>query len=183
MISEQAKRGFDFIVKKALMVNLPLSYDDCCEIEAVHDPMEISGNEFAILTTSSANFRYYTLFHFDHNVTQDHFMRNSDLENGIEKNRMFRDAFLEFCNMCCGFMVRELHKSYHFLGMSTPYVLFKNCSAFISTLNPNHTQHYKVVINQLVILYVTLCVCDYGVVDFEVDTSEVEDDTGELELF
>jgi len=182
MISEQAQSGFDHIFKKAVLANISSSADDICEIEPVDTLEGISEDEFAVLTISSTFFRFLVLFHFSSNdATKNHFVTNSNL--AVEDNSVFRDAFQEFCNICCGVMNRELHKNYHFLGMSTPYMLLQQCSPFIAALDPGYVKHYRITINNSLTLHATLCVCDYDVVDFNVDTSEVEDDTGELELF
>jgi len=182
MISKQAESGFEFIFKKSVLANMPTSADDCCEIEAVNDQEEINEDEFAVLTISSTYFRFLVLFHFKSNeATKSYFAKNADLE--AEGGNAFRDAFQEFCNICCGAMNRELHKNYHFLGMSTPYVLLRQCSPFISALDPGYVQRYRITINNALMLHATLCVCDYDDVDFEVDTRADDDDTGELELF
>lgn len=185
MISEQARSGFDYIFRKAITANVVISSDDNCEIEIISDLQEINENEFVVLTISSASFRFFTLFHFNSNTeTESYFTKSSEFTSEAGEKNSFRDALLEFCNMCCGFVVRELHKNYHFLGMSTPYVLVKRCSTFISELNPGVVKHYRITINHSVILHVTLCICDYDIVNFKVDTTEIEDDsTGELELF
>jgi len=164
------------------MANIAASPDDFCEIEFVNDPEEINEGEFSVLTISSPFFRFLTLFHFNSSeATESYFVKTPNTET--ENNSAFRDAFLEFCNICCGVMNRELHKNYHFLGMSTPYVLLKNCSHFISALNPGHVQHYRITINHSLVMHATLCICNYGVVDFKADTSDDDDNTGELELF
>jgi hypothetical protein len=182
MISEQAQSGFDHIFKKAVLANISSSADDFCEIEPVDNLEGINKDEFAVLTISSTFFRFLVLFHFNSNdATKNHFVKNSNLE--VEDNSTFRDAFQEFCNICCGVMNRELHKNYHFLGMSTPYMLLHRCSSFISALNPGYVKHFRITINNSLTLHATLCVCDYDVVDFKADTGEDEDDTGELELF
>ncbi len=182
MITEQAQSGFDYIFEKAVLANISSSAEDFCEIEPVHDMEGISEDEFAVLTISSTFFRFLILFHFkSDDATKNYFVKRSNLE--VADNRAFRDAFQEFCNICCGAMNRELHKNYHFLGMSTPYVLLRQCSPFISALDPGYVKHYRITINNSLMLHATLCVCDYDDVDFKVDTSEDDDNTGELELF
>jgi len=94
-----------------------------------------------------------------------------------------RTATLEFCNVCCGTMNREFLKYYPYLGMSTPYVLLKASTDFISVLNPGYVNHFRIVINDSVVLHATLCICNFGCVDFKEDASIIEEDTGELELF
>lgn len=182
MISEQAQNGFDHIFEKAVRANISSSADDFCEIVPVDDMEKISEDAFAVLTITSTFFRFLILFHFGSDeATRNYFIKSSNLEAG--GNGEFRDAFQEFCNICCGAMNRDLHNHYHFLGMSTPYVLLRQCSPFISALDPGYVKRYRITINNSFNLHATLCVCDYDDVDFKVDTSEAEDNTGELELF
>lgn len=177
MISEQAKQSFDFIFKKSVLVNMPKSYDDVCDVISIKNEAEIVASEFSIITISSPFFRLFVILHFNsQSEKMKNYFSNKD-------NNSFLDAFLEFCNMCCGFMSRELQPHCGFLGMSTPYVLLNKSSAFIDDLHPNYVNSYKITISEEILLYGTICVCDYGIVDFKVDTTIVEEDTGELELF
>lgn len=183
MISEQAQMGFDYIFRKAVMANITASPDDSCAIELINDAEEICENEFSILTISSTSFRLMTLFYFNSDdATKKHFTRGSD--NIDEDNAAFKDAFMEYCNICCGVINRSLTKDYPYLGMSTPYILLRPCIHFISALKPGYVTHYRITINNALVLHATLCVFDHGIVDFTVDTNEVEEEsTGELELF
>lgn len=179
MISEYAQNGFDFIFKKAVLSTIPKGTEDICEIEIIGKIHEIKEPEFSVLTIATTSFRALTLFHFNSkDPTHNGFERGD-----IGESSTFRDSFLEFCNMCSGAMVRDLHPHCHFMGMSTPYVLKSHCLDYITSLNPGFTRHYRIVLNNSYTIHATLCVCNYGVVDFKVDTTEVEESTGELELF
>ena len=183
MITTQAQSGFEHIFKKAVTSNL-MSADDHCDIQCC-EAAEYNETEFAILTVSSPIFRFLAIFHFDSNEsTQRYFSKQSG--NGMANsfdNAACHDAFLEFCNLCCGSMNRDFLNFYPYLGMSTPYVLLKESSSFISALEPGYLKHYRIAINHALILHATLCVCDYGMVDFKVDENNLVEDTGELELF
>lgn len=183
MISNQAQSGFEYIFKKAVTSNL-VSSTDFCEIRNC-EFTEPDETEFAILTVSSPVFRFFTIFYFNvDDIAQDYFCnRPQNTSSHILDNIVCHDAFLEFCNLCCGAMNRELIKHYPYLGMSTPYVLLKKSSDFIHSLNPGYLKHFQLVINEVLILHATLCVCDFGVVDFRVEVNAIEDDTGGLELF
>lgn len=165
------------------MSNL-VSIDDDCQIKP-SDLTEADEKEFAVLTVSSPIFRFMVIFHFSINeYTQSYFTKQTVTSTlMLLDNAVCHDAFLEFCNLCCGSMNREFLKFYPYLGMSTPYVLMKECSSHISVLEPGYLNNYKIIINQSLILHATLCVCDYGDVDFKVDTNDLIEDTGELELF
>jgi len=184
MISEQAQNSFHHLFKAAVMANFSVSNDDSCDIEPINGHEEITEAEFSVLTITSSSFRFLTLLHFESNeATINYFAKSSIALNENNDSSVFLDAILEFCNMACGSMNRTLHNHYHFLGMSTPYVLTRPSLDFISILDPGYVKHYRITINRYIVLHATLCICNYGTVDFTVDTTETEDSTGELEMF
>ena len=67
--------------------------------------------------------------------------------------------------------------------MSTPYVLLQACTTFISALNPVVLKHYRLRINETLVIYATLCISDFGNVDFVENENSTAVDTGQLELF
>ena len=133
MISEQAQSSFNHLFKAAVMANFSVSDDDSCDIEPINGHEEITEAEFSVLTITSSSFRFLTLLHFESNeATINYFAKSSIALNENNDNSVFLDAILEFCNMACGSMNRTLHNHYHFLGMSTPYVL-----------TSSNSEHYK----------------------------------------
>jgi len=184
MISEQAQNSFNHLFKAAVMANFSASNDDSCDIVPINNHEEITETEFSVLTITSSCFRFLTLLHFESNeATINYFAKDSAALNENNDSPVFLDAILEFCNMACGTMNRTLHHHYHFTGMSTPYVLTRPSLEFISALEPGYLKHYRITINLSLVLHATLCICNYGSVDFTVDTSEAQDSIGELELF
>ena len=185
MITLQAKDSFDEIFTKAIRDNISASSDDVITIESINNTKEIVETEFVFMTIFSPFFSLISLFHI--NVDQqvkDYFEKREHKVNEEIGDSCFVDRFQEFCNICCGSMNRELHKNYTYLGMSTPYVLSNHCFEFIETLTPGYIKHFSITINHVLQLHATLCVCDYGTVDFKTIPSVDEDDTtGELELF
>ncbi len=183
MINEQASRHFDRIFKKAVSSTLN-SEEDNCSINEVMDIAEPSASEFVVLTISSTVFRLLMIFHIDFTDSGlDFFSQPSQFNDGVVELSVRRDAFLEFCNVCIGAMNREFNKHFAYLGMSTPYVLLQDCSAFIAALNPSLVKHYRLTINESLVLFVSLCVSEYGEIDFIEDHNTVAVDTGMLELF
>ena len=184
MISEQAQRSFNHIFESAVIANFSDSYNDSCKIELINDPKEITETEFSVLTITSSSFRFLTLLHFDSNESTIKYFANSSQEDPENThNHEFIDSILEFCNMACGAMNRNLNAHYTYSGMSTPYVLSRPCLDFISALEPGYIKHFRMTINLSLVLHATLCICNYGAVDFSVDTSTTDESTGELEMF
>jgi hypothetical protein len=187
MISEQAQSSFNHIFKSAVMSNFSDSYNNSCEIEPISDHKEITEAEFSVLTITSSSFRFLTLLHFDNNEsTIKYFTNHSIEEDGSDENHAnndFIDGLLEFCNLTCGAMNRNLHAHFSHSGMSTPYVLTRPCLDFVYDLDPGYIKHFRITINLSLVLHATLYICNYDVVDFAVDTSKADESTGNLELF
>jgi len=183
MISEEAQSSFVHIFKSAVTTNFCDYYNDMCEIEVLDDPKEITEKEFSVLTITSTTFRFLTLLHFDSNETTiKYFANGSIVDEEHNENNEFLDQILEFSNLACGAMNRHLNDHYTYSGMSTPYVLTRPCLDFITDLNPGYIKHYRITINQSLVLHATLCICNFGNVDFSVDKSKADEITGELQM-
>jgi hypothetical protein len=184
MISKEAQRSFKHIFKSAVLDNFSESTADSCDIESISDQEEITATNFSVLTITSSSFRFLILLHFDGNEETINFFGNSSTAVAKHNdNPVYLDRILEFCNLVCGSMNRKLHFHYSYSGMSTPYVLTRSCLDFISALEPGYVKHYRITINLSVVLHATLCVCNYGAVDFVIDTTKKDDIAGELEIF
>ena len=184
MISEQAQSSFNHIFKSAVMSNFSDYYNDSCEIEPITEHKEITEAEFSVLTITSSSFRFLTLLHFDRNESTIKYFANNAIEDDENTNsNEFIDGILEFCNLTCGTMNRNLNAHFTYSGMSTPYVLTRPCLDFVYALDPGYIKHFRITINLSLVLHATLYICNYDDVDFAVDTSKADESTGELELF
>ena len=184
MISEQAKAGFEYLLKEAIKDNLIASPDDSCEIDAIADVKSITGNEMVVLTISSYLFRLITFFYFSKNKeTKGHFARKVGAQAKDLGESQFYDTVSEFGNIYCGALNRDLNKYFPHVGMSTPNILEKHCVAYMGALGGGFVRHFKISVNGSVDFHASLCVCDHADLNFVVDTKVVDDSTGELELF
>jgi hypothetical protein len=179
VVSEQAKKSIEHVFMKAAKGSLALSSDDSVSI----DPLpanrlgEITEKNIIVLTISSFLFRLLTIYHIDETaVTRGYFNKDGG-------ERTFEDGFSEVGNMCCGAMNRDLQRYFPHLGMSTPYMLSDRCVPFLKDLNPGYMARYTITINGSVQLHATLCLCEYVPIDFTVDMSAEEEETGALEMF
>lgn len=180
MISAHAKDSFERIFRKAAQARLPFDPDDSCEIVSVAQADEGAalGGHVVVLTISSIVFRVLLILHFDEDdSTRRYYLRDEADE------RLFQEAFLEICNLCCGAINQELLRYFPDLGMSTPYVLSARCLPHLRELKPALLSSYSVTLGGTARLGATLCVCAYAPVDFVADMSAVEETSGELELF
>ncbi len=179
MISQRAKQGIDYIFAKSVKANLALASGDVCDIQMLsgNKSGEFSEKNIVVLTITSFLFRVLTIFHVD----EDAATRNYFLKEGSDKT--FLEVFSEIGNLCVGSMNRDLLRHFPHLGMSTPYTLDSRCIQFINELNPAHLSRHAITINDAVRLQATLCMCVYAPIDFVVDRSAVEEETGGLELF
>lgn len=179
MISQQAKQGIDYIFAKSVKANLALSPGDVCDIQMLsgNKSGEFSEKSIVVLTITSFLFRVLTIFHVDEGPE----MRNYFLKGVTDKT--FLEVFSEIGNLCAGSMNRYLLHHFPHLGMSTPYILDGRCIQFINELNPGYLSRHAITINDSVRLQATLCMCVYAPIDFVVDKSVTEEETGGLELF
>lgn len=179
MISENVKQGIDFIFTKAAKSNLLVNSGDLIEITALPTGKVIETPEknIVVLTISSYLFRLLTIFHVNPDKTTEAYFTKS------ESGRDFFEVFSEMGNMCCGAMNRDLGNYFPHLGMSTPYVLESKCIPFLKELRPNYVSQHKMVINGSITMHATLCMCSYAPIDFRVDMSIAEEETGALEMF
>ncbi|CAG4894436.1 hypothetical protein [Paraburkholderia saeva] len=179
MISQHAKESFERIFQKAARTRLPVEAGDSCEIVAAGEGTvgPERAENVVVLTISSIVFRMLLVLHFDEDTTtRDYFVRN-------EEGAVFREVFLEICNLCCGAMNQELLNYFPDLGMSTPYVLSAHCLPHLDELKPGYLASFAVTINGSVRLGATVCVCADAPLDFIVEVNAVEETGGELELF
>jgi hypothetical protein len=184
MISEQAQSSFSHIFKTAVTSNFSDYYNDSCEIEPITDHNEITEAAFSVLTITSSSFRFLTLLHFDSNESTIKYFANNEIDDDENtQSKDFIDGILEFCNLTCGSMNRNLHAHFSYSGMSTPYVLTRPCLDFVYTLDPGYIKHFRITINLSLVLHATLYICNYDDVDFVADTNNANESTGELELF
>ena len=165
MISEEAQSSFAHIFKSAVTTNFCDYYNAMCEIDVIDDHKEITETEFSVLTITSTSFRFLTLLHFDTNESTIKYFANGSITDQEHENDndAFLDQILEFCNLACGAMNRHLNDHY-------------------TDLNPGYIKHYRITINPSLILHATLCVCNFGNVDFSIDKSKADEITGELQM-
>lgn len=179
MISEQAKQGVEFIFMKAARTNLALSADDVVDISPAIgvDVTEFPEQTIIVLTISSFLFRLMTIFHVDDNPElKDYFTKGAT-------DRTLVEVLSELGNLCCGAMNRDLLNYFPHLGMSTPYALDSKCMSFVNELKPGFVGGYEITINNTIQMHASICFCEYQPIDFAVEMSAAEEDTGMLELF
>jgi hypothetical protein len=185
MITTQAKSGFDQLFKDAIKANLVAASDDVIVIEELQDATKIREKEVLVLTISTYFFRAITLFYFTANDrTKEHFARKNNLQDKGTDDRVFYDACAEFGNICAGHFNRELGHYFPHLGMSTPSFLESECLTFMPQLKKSeHLKNFKIVINDSMIFYAAICVCNDDTIDFTFKATEQDTSTGELEMF
>jgi CheY-specific phosphatase CheX len=182
MISEQAKSAFDFFVDKALRTNLLGSMADAGQIERLAMASQIKSRRMVILTISGYAFRAMLFMHYTPDApTRAHI---AELKQQPELDEAgFTDAIMEFGNLACGAINRELGEIYPHLGMSTPSVLEHGSLEYVNALGAGHVSHWRIGTPSGAQLYASLAVCEDEDIDFRVDQSQVEDTSGELEMF
>jgi len=183
MISNQARKGFDFLLTRSLQASLSTSAESC-EIAVVSQLPEIEKHETVILTVSSYLFRLMVMIHFKSDAsTMDHIARMNGMQAQDMSKQSFHDAIAEYGNLCCGILNRDLGAFFPHIGMSTPNFIGGQCMTYVEMLDCAHIQHFKIHVNDVSIFHVSLCVSAYEELDFVVNENEESANTGELELF
>jgi len=184
MISPQAAAGMEFTMVNALKDALTAPGEARCEVEVIHDASSIKEKKMVVLTVTSYMFRALTILYFTMNkATKQHLTQINRADVASMDDTAFIDVICECGNIACGALNRELARHYPHIGMSTPNILDNNSAAYLSALKPNHVQHFKVRINDVLTMHATLCFCAFADVDFTVDMTQAEESSGELEMF
>jgi len=184
MITERAKASFDRLLASSLKSGMPVG-GASVHVESVKELDRIKERKIVILTVSSYLFRAMAILYFKPDAaTRAYFNRNAEEGAPALSDEEFYDRVSECGNVVVGALNRDLGAFFPHVGMSTPNIIDRDCMQYVDLLGCNLTKHYKVVLAGELTLYATLCVADYGLVDFHVDPAvEVEVDTGELEMF
>jgi hypothetical protein len=179
VVSEQAKQGVNYIFTKAVKANLSMNPSDVVDVVQLPNRClaDTPGKNIIVLTISSYLFRLLTIFHVNSDQATGNYFGKSQPE------RDFHEIFGEIGNLCVGAMNRDMGNHFPHLGMSTPYALESPSLPFISELKPAYVTQHIIGINNDVSLFATLCLSAYAPIDFKVDTTVVEEESGMLEMF
>jgi len=184
MITERAKASFDRLLVSSLRSGMPVA-GASVSVEPVAAIEKNKDKKIVILTVSSYLFRALAIIYFKPDAaTRAYFNRTAEEGAPELSDEEFYDRVSECGNVCVGALNRDLGPFFPHVGMSTPNIIDKDCMQYVDLLGCGLVKHYKVVLAGELTMHATLCVADYGLVDFHVDPAvEVEVDTGELEMF
>ena len=184
MITERAKASFDRLLVSSLRSGMPVG-GASVSVEPVATIEKNKDKKIVVLTVSSYLFRALAIIYFKPDAaTRAYFNRNAEEGSPALGDEEFYDRVAECGNVCVGALNRDLGPFFPHVGMSTPNIIDKDCMQYVDLLGCGLVKHYRVVLAGELTLHATLCVADYGLVDFHVDPAvEVEVDTGELEMF
>ena len=184
MITERAKASFDRLLVASLKNGMP-GGGASVRVAAIPSLDRIRENRIVILTVSSYLFRLMAILYFKPDATtRAWFNRNAPEGAPALSDEEFHDRVAECGNVCCGALNRELAAFFPHVGMSTPNIIDRDCMHYADLLACSLTRHYEIALEGGPTMFATMCVADYGLVDFHVDaTAEAAVDTGELELF
>ncbi|GGP25940.1 hypothetical protein [Silvimonas amylolytica] len=140
-----------------------------------------------VLNISSYLFRIVAVFDFGTDDASCAHMARLGRSSSLQLDgQALHDACSELVNMICGAVNRNLCTGFRHVGMSTPFVLERNCRDYLSGIKPAEVVSLAVSVNNDMQFGLTLCFCpDHSAqVDFVAPVT-VEEDTsaGELELF
>ncbi|GGP23101.1 hypothetical protein [Silvimonas iriomotensis] len=156
------------------------------EVERVAMMDEGTGH-LVVLNISSYLFRIVAVFEFGTDEAScAHMARLTRSAAPRLEGQALHDACSELVNMICGAVNRNLCTGFRHVGMSTPFVLERNCRDYLSGINPDGIVSFTATVNRDMQFGLTLCFCAdrTAQVDFVLPrVMEVVADAGELELF
>jgi len=185
MITERAKTSFDRLLQAGLKSGLPAG-DGPIAIEPVASLEKIKERKIVILTVSSYLFRVMAILYFKPDAATRALFNGGAGEGAPAlTDQEFFDRVAECGNICCGTLNRDLGRFFPHVGMSTPNIIDTDCMRYVDLLGCGLLKHYKLRLAGDLTMYASLCVTDYGTVDFHVEQQLEEEDvsTGELEMF
>lgn len=203
MITERAKTAFDTLLQGALRSGLTHARGAprIERVEAIEAPRPrhrlarhaSQGQQIVVLTVSSYLFRLLAILHFRDDAATRAFFAGGGGEDGAEAPALTRQEFLdrvgECGNLVCGALNRDLGHHFPHVGMSTPNIVDRDCMRYVELLGCGLQRHYRIDLPGDAVLHASLCVSDYGTVDFHVEPradaegAADEVDAGELEFF
>jgi hypothetical protein len=184
MITERAKASFERLIMSSLKTGIPVG-GAAVTVEPIATLDRIGETKIVILTVSTYLFRLMAILYFKPDgATRAYFNRNA--VEGVPEltDDDLYDRVGECGNVCCGSLNRDLGKHFPHVGMSTPNILDRHCMGYVDLLGCGLMKHYRIDVEGDLTMYASLCVADYGTVDFHVDPITEDDvSVGELELF
>jgi hypothetical protein len=184
MISARAMAAFDRIAMDAL--RSVASADAGAVVQLTRTPPLDAEARSVVMSISEYKFRLVIFFHFeDDKATLAHVARLCRDDVAALSDRQVADTVCEWANMYCGAISRELGRVFPHIGMSTPNILERRVVTHVARLKPGHVSHIALKPGAGPSFASTLCVCDFGDVDFDVEARPVQasDVAGELEMF
>jgi hypothetical protein len=184
MITERSQAGFDRLLVSALERGLPGGAGGV-SIEPVAALDGIGHTRIVVLTVSSYLFRLMAILYFTPDAaTRACFARAAGASAPELADEAFHDRVAECGNVCCGTLNRELARHFPHVGMSTPNIIDRDCMRYVDLLGCGLMRHYRLALADGPTMHASLCVADFGLVDFHADASVDEDvSAGELEMF
>lgn len=184
MISNRAQNSFDQMVMLGMKASMGGGSPEALEVEVVASLKHIKETSVVMLTVASFVFRLSVMVYFSPNEeTKAYFARVNNVDPAEMSEIAFFDAIREFGNICCGTLNRELATVYPHVAMSTPNIIERECVNHLESLNGGHLQHFRATIDSDRQFFVSLCVRDYGDIDFDWAVAEDATSAGEMEFF
>jgi CheY-specific phosphatase CheX len=183
MISERAKSLMNTMLIQGMRSALLRPEDEVVSLGEVSSIEPVSEKEMVMLSVASYEFRLLIMIYFDRDAaTLGHFAGKTRMSAEAMDHQMFDDAISECGNLCCGTFNRELGRAFTHIGMSTPNIIDSRCAEHLTLLKYGHLQHFELLLQSGVRFRLSMCVCEYKDLDFELEAPAGTENTGELEF-
>lgn len=184
MISNSARQGFDQLLHQGLLSALSSPDDGVTNLAPVASMDDITESLAVMLSVSSYRFRLIVWVHFEPDTsTREHFARLHGVTLEQMSGQAFTDVVVEYGNMVCGAVNRQLGQIFPGVAMSTPHVLDRNSLAHLQSLQHSHLSHARLTLNGNARFHGSLSVLAYDTLDFEAPVVEQTEVSGEIEFF
>lgn len=181
MISQTTRHHFEAVLLDAVRSSLPTGWEDRATLKLVSSLADVRSTHAVMLSIATYRCRLHFLLHHGQGAGLAALLGHT--VDGEGRPIPLRDVLAEFGNLACGAINRELGRSWHYAGMSTPSHLTGHALDNIVLLQDQHQIHLSVMQDQTPLLGVSLLIGAKAPFEFDRTLDTTEQAAGELEFF
>lgn len=181
MISTTTRHHFEQVLLDALRSSLPTGWDERAHMQLASSLSEVRSTHAVMLSIATYRCRLHFLLHHAQDAGVSALLGHTPGRDA--HSTPLRDVLAEFGNLACGAINRELGRSWHYAGMSTPSHLTGHALDNIVLLHDQHQIHVSVTQDNALLLGVSLLIGAKAPFEFDRIPDNTEQAAGELEFF
>jgi hypothetical protein len=182
MISPATRAQFEQLLLSALQEGLPAPWRGLALLQPLPALAQVRDTQAVMLSIATFRCRLHVLVH--HGL-QPRLHRVFGPAQGEETGEAvpLTDRLAEYGNLVCGAINRELGRSWHYAGMSTPSHLTGQVLDHLDLLRDQHQIHAEVSVEGERLLGASLLIGSHAPFDFQCIDAPAGQTAGELEFF